>query len=78
MLEEAVEIIRSLWTGGMVTYRGKHFDVDSARIWDLPDTDPPISIAVSGAGGCQLAGRHADAMIAVEPRRELGQMFDDA
>src|SRR6266545_2479806 len=28
MLEEAVEIIRALWAGGTVTYRGKHFDVE--------------------------------------------------
>ena len=78
MLEEAVEIIRALWAGGTVTYRGKHFDVESAKVWDLPDTAPPIGIAVSGPGSCRLAGRHADAMIATEPRAELGQMFDDA
>jgi alkanesulfonate monooxygenase SsuD/methylene tetrahydromethanopterin reductase-like flavin-dependent oxidoreductase (luciferase family) len=40
MLEEAVEIIRVLWAGGTVTYRGKHFDVESAKVWDLPDTAP--------------------------------------
>jgi alkanesulfonate monooxygenase SsuD/methylene tetrahydromethanopterin reductase-like flavin-dependent oxidoreductase (luciferase family) len=43
-----VEIIRALWAGGSVTYRGKHFDVESAKVWDLPDTAPPIGIAVSG------------------------------
>jgi G6PDH family F420-dependent oxidoreductase len=78
MLEEAVEIIRALWAGGTVTYRGKHFDVEAAKVWDLPDTSPPIGIAVSGPGSCRLAGRHADAMIAVQPRVELGQMFDEA
>lgn len=78
MLVEAVEIIRALWEGGMVTYRGTHFDVEDARVWDLPDTAPPFGIAVSGSGSCPLAGRHADAMIAVEPRAELGRMFDDA
>jgi G6PDH family F420-dependent oxidoreductase len=78
MLEEAVEIIRALWTGATVTYRGKHFDVESAKVWDLPDTAPPIGIAVSGPSSCRLAGRHADAMIAVEPRAELGRMFDEA
>jgi G6PDH family F420-dependent oxidoreductase len=78
MLEEAVEIIRALWTGDTVTYRGKHFDVESAKIWDLPDSPPPIGIAVSGSGSSRLAGRHADVMIAVEPRAELGRMFDDA
>jgi G6PDH family F420-dependent oxidoreductase len=78
MLEEAVEIIRALWAGGMVTYRGEHFDVESAKIWDLPSTPPPIGIAVSGPDGCRLAGAHADVMIATEPRAELGEMFDAA
>jgi G6PDH family F420-dependent oxidoreductase len=78
MLAEAVEIIRALWDGGMVTYRGKHFDVESAKIWDLPSTLPPIGIAVSGPDGCRIAGKHADVMIAVEARPELGQMFDAA
>jgi G6PDH family F420-dependent oxidoreductase len=78
MLEEAVEIIRALWAGDTVTYRGKHFDVESAKVWDLPETAPPIGIAVSGPASCRLAGQHAEAMIAVEPRAELGEMFDKA
>jgi G6PDH family F420-dependent oxidoreductase len=78
MLEEAVEIIRALWSGEQVTYRGKHFDVESARVWDVPEPLPPIGIAVSGPSSCRVAGRHADAMIAVEARAELGQMFDNA
>jgi G6PDH family F420-dependent oxidoreductase len=78
MLTEAVEIIRALWAGGSVTYRGKYFDVESARVWDLPEVAPPIGIAVSGPSSCRLAGRHADAMIATEPRAELGRMFDGA
>ena len=78
MLDEAVEIIRALWAGGTVTYRGKHFEVESAKLWDLPEVAPPIGIAVSGPGSCRLAGRQADAMIATEPRAELGKMFDDA
>jgi G6PDH family F420-dependent oxidoreductase len=78
MLDEAVQIIRALWTGESVTFRGKYFDVESAKVWDLPDTAPPIGIAASGPESCRLAGRHADALIAVEPRAELGRMFDDA
>jgi len=78
MLQEAVEIIRALWAGGSVTYRGEHFDVESARVWDLPETAPPIAIAVSGPSSCRLAGHHADAMIATQPNPELGEMFDDA
>jgi G6PDH family F420-dependent oxidoreductase len=78
MLDEAVEIIRALWTGETVTYRGKHFDVEAAKVWDLPEAAPPIGIAVSGPSSCRLAGRHADVMIAVEPSAELGRLFDAA
>jgi G6PDH family F420-dependent oxidoreductase len=63
---------------GSVTYRGKYFDVEAAKVWDLPESPPPIGIAVSGPGSCRIAGRHADVMIAVEPRLELGKMFDNA
>jgi G6PDH family F420-dependent oxidoreductase len=78
MLEEALDIISALWSGDTVTYRGEHFDVESAKIWDLPDTAPPIGIAVSGAQSCRIAGEYADVMIAVEPNRALGEMFDAA
>src|ERR1700704_2467921 len=71
MLAEAVDIIRALWSGETVTYRGKHFDVETAKIGDRPDAPPPIGIAVSGPESCRLAGRQADIMVAVEPRPEL-------
>src|SRR6188472_3195465 len=77
-LTEAVEIIRRLFGGGYVDYRGVHFDVDSAKLWDLPDEPAQIGIAVSGKQSCTLAGEHADLMIATEPRPELGEMFDAA
>jgi G6PDH family F420-dependent oxidoreductase len=78
MLTEAVEIIRELWAGGSVTYRGKHFDVESAKVWDLPEAAPPLGIACSDQASCHLAGRHADVMVAVQPEPDLGRMFDEA
>ena len=77
MLVEAVEIIRELWEGGYVRYDGAHFEVEAGRLWDLPPTPPPIGIAVSGARSARIAGEFADALIAIEPRAELGQMFDE-
>ena len=46
MLEEAVEIISSLFDGGYVNFQGTYFQVDSAKLWDLPDIRTPIGIAV--------------------------------
>src|SRR6201999_1211923 len=79
MLSEAVDIISELFEGnGAVNYRGRHFDVEQAKLWDLPDERVPIGIAVSGEDSCKLAGRKADLMVAVEPKAELGDMFDAA
>ncbi|MFI8519823.1 LLM class F420-dependent oxidoreductase [Streptomyces sp. NPDC085481] len=76
MLEEAAGIIRSLLAGETVNHRGPHFDVDNARLWDLPEDPPPIGIAVSGELSCDIAGRYGDLVIATEPRRELLEAFD--
>ncbi len=78
MLVEAVEIIAELFQGGYVNYRGEHFDVDSARLFDLPETPVPIGIALSGPDSAQLAAEHGNLMIATEPKAELIQLFAEA
>ena len=67
MLGEALEIIRALHAGDLVTYRGEHFDVDSSRIWDLPDEPVRLALAVAGDKGVQRFAPLADDLIAVEP-----------
>jgi G6PDH family F420-dependent oxidoreductase len=78
MLVEAIDIIRELFTGEYVDYVGKHYRVDSAKLWDVSDTPPPIALAVSGPLSCRVAGERCDAMIAVEPEGSYGDMFDAA
>ena len=78
MFREAIEIIRRLLDGGYVTYHGDHFDVDSAKLFDLPDEPPPIGVAVSGRSSCEIAGRQGDFAIATQPMAELMEMFREA
>ncbi len=79
MLSEAIDVISALFDGeGTVNLRGKHFDVETAKLWDLPEERVPIGVAVSGKDSCRLAGSKADLMIAVEPKQELGELFDAA
>ena len=78
MLVEAVEIIRELFIGDYVSRHDGHFEVDSAKLWDLPDQAPPIGIAVSGRQSAAIAGRLADLVIAVEPKSELLSYFAEA
>src|SRR3954471_15124011 len=75
MLIEAVEIIRLLWGGGYVTYHGKYFDVETAKLFDRPEVPPPLGIACSGKKICEIAGRLAGVMPATEPKAELVQHF---
>ena len=81
MLSEAVDVIAALFDakpGSTVNYRGRYFGLETARLWDLPDERVPIGIAVSGRDSCRLAGARADVLVAVEPKRELVEMFEAA
>jgi G6PDH family F420-dependent oxidoreductase len=71
MLSEAVEIIRELFAGDLVTFRVQHFDVDSARLWDLPDEPVRIGIAVAGDRAVERFAPLADDLIGTEPKAEL-------
>lgn len=77
MFVEAVEIIRSLHDGGLVTFDGKHYRVDSARIWDLPDEGIPIGIAVSGEKSIEQLAPLADHLIATDPKASLIRAWDE-
>jgi coenzyme F420-dependent glucose-6-phosphate dehydrogenase len=78
MLEEAIEVMRLLWHGGYQTHRGKHYTVEQARIYTLPDEPVPIAVAGSQPGAARLAGRLGDAFIGVAPDDELIGEFDEA
>jgi G6PDH family F420-dependent oxidoreductase len=77
-LAEAVEIIRALFSGEYVNFEGRHFTVERARLYDLPEPPPPIGIAVSGPDSVRLAAERADCMITVEPQAELVRGFNEA
>ncbi|OAK53935.1 LLM class F420-dependent oxidoreductase [Rhodococcoides kyotonense] len=77
MFVEALEIIEKLHAGGLVTYEGKHFRVDSARIWDLPENGVPIGIAVSGEKSIERFAAYADHLIAVESNPDLVKGWAD-
>lgn len=76
MFVEAVEIIRALHSGELVTFDGKHFRVDSSRIWDLPDGGVPIGIAVSGEKSVTQLAPLADHLIATDPKASLITEWD--
>jgi G6PDH family F420-dependent oxidoreductase len=77
MLAEAIEVIRRLHEGGLVTHRGEFFDVDTARVWDLPEQGVPIATAVSGEEGIARFAPLSDHLIAVEPEASVISSWND-
>jgi coenzyme F420-dependent glucose-6-phosphate dehydrogenase len=76
MLEEAVEVIRLLWEGGYQTHRGKHYRVENARLYTLPDEPPEIYVAASQPLAAELAGRIGDALVTVAPDDVIAERFE--
>jgi G6PDH family F420-dependent oxidoreductase len=77
-LEEAIAVIRQLWQGGWQSHRGKHYKVENARIFTLPEEPPAIMIAASKPIAAQLAGRVGDGLISFEPKADLVKAFEGA
>lgn len=77
-LVEAATIISRLFDGGYLTYQGRHFRVDSAKLWDLPEQRVPIGIAVSGRQSCELFAPLAQVMVGIDPDPELASWWDAA
>jgi coenzyme F420-dependent glucose-6-phosphate dehydrogenase len=78
MLEEAVGVMRQLWQGGYQTHRGKHYTVEKARIFDLPEEPVEIAVAAMQPQAAELAGTIGDALVNVAPQQEIVKKFEEA
>ena len=75
MLEESIEVMRLLWQGGEQTHRGKHYTVDHARLYTLPEQPLELAIAAAKPNAAELAGRLGDALINVAPDAEIVEAY---
>jgi G6PDH family F420-dependent oxidoreductase len=75
MLEEAVEVMRELWSGEFVSHRGRHYTVDTARIYTLPEEPPKVYVSGFGPKAVDLAARIGDGYITTMPDPEMLQRF---
>lgn len=76
MLEEVIDVLRLLWSGGLHSHRGKYYTVDRARIYSLPEQPIPIYMAASGPQSAKMAARKADGLITPSISRSLLDVFD--
>ena len=75
LLEEAIEVMRLLWQGGYQTHRGKHYVVENARLYTLPEEPVQVAVAAAKEQAAELAGRVGDAFVNTSPEREPIEQF---
>jgi probable F420-dependent oxidoreductase len=76
-LEEAIQIVRGLWTGQAYSFQGKRYRVSGAQLQPKPAHRIPIWLGNHGRRGLELTGRLADGWIpslAYAPPEEVGDM----
>jgi coenzyme F420-dependent glucose-6-phosphate dehydrogenase len=62
MLAEAINVIRQLWTGEEITFRGDHFTVENARLYDPPTQPIPIIVSAFAPRAATMAATSGDGL----------------
>lgn len=73
---EAIDLIKKLFAASIagrdVKFSGKYHQMESARLWTMPEVAPPVLVATSGPLTARRAGKVADGVVTI------GTSFDRA
>ena len=77
---EAIEIIKKLFTASLagkdVKHKGTYFQMESTRLWTMPEVAPPVLVATAGPINARKTGKFADGIITVgAPLEKIGGLF---
>jgi G6PDH family F420-dependent oxidoreductase len=78
MLEEAVQVMRLLWEGELTSFEGKHYRVEDARIYTLPEEPIEVMVAAGGPEAAELAGRIGNGLVSTAPEPDLVSRYERA
>jgi G6PDH family F420-dependent oxidoreductase len=78
MLEEAVGVIRELFSGRLVNHRGRHYTVETARLYSVPEQPPPIFMSGFGEKAIKLAARIADGYMSTMPNADFIRLYRES
>jgi G6PDH family F420-dependent oxidoreductase len=77
MLEEAVDIMRTLWDGEFVSHHGQHYTVENARIYSAPEETIPVYVSGFGPMATRLAARIGDGYVNASPSKDGVRTYRD-
>lgn len=78
MLEEAVQVMRALWTGDEVTHRGTHYRVENARLYTAPEEPVPVYVSAFGPKAGEVAARIGDGLVTTGPDEDVVGRYREA
>ena len=78
MLEEAIAVIRRLWTGETVDHLGRFYEVENARIFDPPNRPIPVVVSGFGTDAAELAGRIGDGYWGHSPDKAVLDAYEQS
>lgn len=62
-LEEAIRIIRLLWSKDFADFKGKYYRLAKANLYTRPESPIPLYVAANGPTVAKIAGKYADGLI---------------
>lgn len=78
-LEEAIAVIRALWSGGPVSRQSEFYPLSEAHAFPLPDPAPRILVGAASPRGLRIAARLGDGWAAeIDDFERLLPMYDEA
>ena len=75
MLEESIEVMRTLWQGGVQHHEGRHYKVWHARVYDLPEEPPPVLVSAFGPKATRLAAKVGDGFVTTAPDKDAIELY---
>ena len=82
MVQEAIELIRQLWSGGYVTFDGAFYSTRKAKLYTPPKTTIPIIMSSLVPESASFAGTYGDGLFTVAGPdlsviREIVEKFEE-
>jgi G6PDH family F420-dependent oxidoreductase len=77
-LDEAIAIMRRLWSGRLTSFDGEYFTVDRAKLYSLPAQPPALMVAASGKVSARLAAESGDGLITGGFAPEVLKLYREA
>jgi G6PDH family F420-dependent oxidoreductase len=75
MLREAVDLMRELWSGRMVTRHGTHYTTENACIYTEPVGEIPVIVSAFGTEAAATAAEIGDGVMSTSPDEEMLERY---